>query len=255
MIETAPQFEVRLARGKQDIEAAQRLRYDVFVDELGGTGPDVDHSARLERDRFDPHFDHLMLFDHARATDPVVGVYRLLPDQKLAGVGRYYSDSEYDLGPLINSGRRIMELGRSCLHKDYRGGTAMFFLWQGLADYVTRHQIEVMFGVASFHGTDVDDIAQSLSLLSHAHLAPKELRPKSKTYQRMDLIALDQINRPKAMKDVPALIKAYLRLGGAVGDGAFIDHDFNTIDVCLVMDTTKMSARHKSIYTKDRARV
>lgn len=255
MIETAPQFEVRLARGKQDIEAAQRLRYDVFVDELGGTGPDVDHVARLERDRFDPHFDHLMLFDHARGTDPVVGVYRLLPDQKLAGVGRYYSDSEYDLSPLITSGRRIMELGRSCLHKDYRGGSAMFHLWQGLADYVERHQIEVMFGVASFHGTNVDKVEQSLSLLHHAHLAPKELRPRSKTYQAMDLIAPDQINRPQAMKDVPALIKAYLRLGGTVGDGAFIDHAFNTIDVCLVMDTAKMSTRHKSIYTKDRAGV
>ena len=215
----------------------------MFVDELGGDGDLVDHDARLERDRFDPLFDHLILRDLARDKDenPVVGVYRLLRSDALPKGARFYSEDEYDLSALKTSNRKLMELGRSCLHRDYRGGMAM------------DHGVEVMFGVASFHGTDVDALAQSLSHLHHAHLAPVGLRPKAVKMQRMDLLAPDQIDRSKAMKGTPALIKAYLRLGGMVGEGAFIDHAFNTTDVCLVLDTAKMPKRHRDIYTKERA--
>ncbi|PTX55867.1 ornithine-acyl[acyl carrier protein] N-acyltransferase [Litoreibacter ponti] len=253
MTSDAPVFETRLARDAGDLRASQQLRYKVFVEELGGDGPLVDHEARLERDAFDPLYDHLILLDHARCDAPVVGVYRLLRGDMLPDGGRFYSEAEYDLSALKGSGRRVMELGRSCLHPDYRGGTAMYHLWQGLAEYVQTHSIEVMFGVASFHGTDVDAVAQSLSHLHHAHLAPEPLRPRATVHQPMDLIPPDQIDRPAAMRDTPALIKAYLRLGGTVGDGAYIDHEFNTIDVCLVMDTARMSKRHRDIYSKPRS--
>lgn len=249
-----PDFLLRLARDEADLIAAQRLRYDVFVDELGGGGELVDHDARLEQDAFDPHFDHLILFDRAREGCPAVGVYRLLRGDSLSdrpgALNRFYSEDEYDLTPLKTSGRRLLELGRSCLHPDYRGGSAMLVLWGGLADYVARHQIEVLFGVASFYGTDIDALNAPLSLLHHRHLAPPPLRVRAKgaPFQTMNLIAEDQIDRPAAMRAVPALIKAYLRLGGFVGDGAFIDHAFNTTDVCLIMDTEKMSQKHKAIY-------
>lgn len=244
----AADLHVRLAQTADDLRAAQRLRYDVFVTELGGGGAMVDHTAQLEQDDLDPFFDHLLLID--QRTDAVVGVYRLMRPEMAAKAGRYYSQSEYDLGPLLASGRRILELGRSCVHPDYRGGMAMYYLWSALARYVTQYHIEVLFGVASFHGTDMDALAQPLSLLHHRHLAPPELRVRAieKSFQNMALIDDAHLDRRAAMVQIPSLIKAYLRLGGCVGEGAYVDHAFNTIDVCLIMDTNQMSTRQTRIY-------
>ncbi|RJL02390.1 GNAT family N-acetyltransferase [Paracoccus aestuarii] len=246
-------FQIRLATAPQDLLAAQRLRYRVFVEELGGTGPLVDHDARLERDEFDPVVDHLCLIDTRRdadALDHVVGVYRLLRGDVAAGFGRFYCDGEYDLAPLRDSGRPLLELGRSCVDPDHRGGAAMFLMWNALADYVLDHGIQILFGVASFHGTDPHMLAPSLSWLHHHHLAPPALRPRAwpEGFQPMDLIAPDRLDRREAMVAMPALIKAYLRLGGMVGEGAFIDRAFNTTDVFLMMDTAVMSAKHKQFY-------
>jgi putative hemolysin len=164
--------------------------------------------------------------------------------------GGFYSAGEYDLDPLVTSGRPILELGRSCLHRDYRGGLAMYHLWTALAAYIETHQIEVLFGVASFHGTETRALAEPLSLLHHRHLAPEDLRvqARSDAFQRMDLIAEDHLDRRAAMLQVPALIKAYLRLGGFVGQGAYIDRAFNTTDVCLILDTARMNERQAALY-------
>ncbi|MGV8954127.1 MAG: GNAT family N-acetyltransferase [Cypionkella sp.] len=252
-------FSVRLAQGAEDLRASQRLRYKVFIEELGGSGPLVDHVARIEQDEFDPYFDHLLLIDdalEAAGADYVVGLYRLLPSDRLGATGRFYSEGEYDLSALKATGRRLLELGRSCVHPDYRGGTAMLHLWNGLADYVLDRDIEILFGVASFHGTDSAVLAQPLSYLYHNHLAPEAMRVRvlPSQAQAMDLLPPDQIDRRKAMAGTPALIKAYLRLGGFVGDGAWIDHAFNTTDVCLVMDTEKMSEKHRAFYLRKSGR-
>jgi len=250
----APDFAVHLARNAADIAAAQRLRYDVFVRELGGDGPLVDHAAGLETDAFDPYFDHLLLRDRSLPEAPVVGVYRLMRDDQAAALGRYYSEDEYDLTPLRRSGRRLMELGRSCLHPDYRGGTAMYELWNGLAAYVEVHGIEILFGVASFHGTDSAALAAPLSLLHHRFLAPEPLRVRAKpdAFQPMDLMPEAAIDRPAAMRQVPALIKGYLRLGGVIGAGAWIDRAFNTTDICLIMDTARLNEKTRAIYAGGR---
>jgi L-ornithine Nalpha-acyltransferase len=250
---TAPQFELRLAKSDADLIAAQRLRYDVFVRELGGDGPLVDHENGLERDAFDPFYDHLILFDHAREGTPAVGVYRLLRGEKLNtadGPEHFYSEAEYDLSILKASGRKLLELGRSCLHPDYRGGAAMMHLWGGLANYVEEPGIEILFGVASFHGTDVDALKAPLSLLHHRHLAPEAIRVRAQpeVFQPMDLMPENEIDRPAAMRAVPALIKGYLRLGGFVGDGAFVDRVFNTTDVCLIIDMSLVNDRSRAIY-------
>lgn len=259
MIADDAQFTLRLAADARDLRAAQRLRYRVFVEELGGTGPLVDVENRLERDEFDPYFDHLLLIDpkrDAEALEDVVGVYRLLPSDRLAQTGRYYSESEYDLAPLKATGRRMVELGRSCVHPDYRGSAAMFHLWNALADYVLEREIEVLFGVASFHGTDIAALAQPLSNLYHNHLAPEPMRVRALPAHRqsMNLLPADQVNQKAAIAGTPALIKAYLRLGGFVGQDAWIDHDFNTTDVFLMMDTVKMSAKHREFYVRKRTR-
>jgi putative hemolysin len=242
-------FTVKLVETQAELQAAQRLRYDVFVRELGGGGDLVDHDQRLERDHFDPYFDHMILTHTPSAQ--VIGVYRLLRGCRAERAGGFYSDSEYDLSLLKSSGRRLLELGRSCLHPDFRGGTAMHCLWGGLADYVATHRIELMFGVASFHGTDTDALAAPLSMLHHRHLAPSALRvtARPEAFQRMDLLCPDTLDRRAAMRAVPSLIKAYLRLGGHVGEGAFVDHRFNTTDVCLIMDTARLNTRQAKIYT------
>ena len=247
---------VRLATTPEDVTAAQRLRYRVFVQELGGDGAMVDHEAGIEADRFDPYCDHLLLIDPARPEgDAVVGVYRLLRSDQAEAVGGFYTENEYDLTPLKQTGRKLLELGRSCLAPDYRGGTGMFRLWNALAAYVTEHDIEILFGTASFHGTNIDALAPALSVLSSRHLAPPELRVRAIDghYQPMDLMTVQGQDRVKAMLNTPALIKAYLRLGGFVGDGAFVDHDFNTTDICLILDTARMNAAQRAIYTRGAA--
>ncbi|MGI1661706.1 GNAT family N-acetyltransferase [Palleronia sp. KMU-117] len=248
-----PHLSLRLAVTDADRRGAERLRYRVFVEELGGDGALVDHAARLERDRFDPFFDHLILVDDRRdaaTCDHVVGVYRLMTDAGAARAGQFYSEDEYDLAPLRASGRRLLELGRSCVHPDHRGGAALFLLWSGLADYVIEREIEILFGVASFHGTDPAALAMPLSYLHHHHLAPPELRVRSRVFQPMDLLPAQDIDRLAALQAIPPLIKAYLRLGGVVGEGAFIDRPFNTTDVCLIMDTAHMNARAREIYAR-----
>lgn len=250
-----PDFQLKLAETAADLQAAQRLRYEVFVAEMGANGAAVDHASRLEQDRYDPFFEHLLLLDRNRAADElVVGVYRLMRADAADRAGQFYSESEYDLGVLRRSGRRLLELGRSCVHSDYRGGTAMFELWSGLSDYVARHRIEVLFGVASFPGTDITALAQPLSFLHHRHLAPPELRVSARPpcARAMEIMPAATLDRRAAMVATPALIKAYLRLGGFVGQGAWVDHAFNTTDVCLVMDTARMNARQRSIYSRPR---
>lgn len=245
---SAPSFSVHIARTDSELRAAKRLRYQVFIQELGGSGSLVDHDNMLEQDRFDPYFDHLLLTDQTRGQ--VVGVYRVMRCDQARAAGSFYSEDEYNIAPLLASGRRLLELGRSCLHADYRGGPALFHLWSALASYIAEHKIEVLFGVASFHGTDPMALAEPLSLLHHRHLAPEDLRAVAQPscFQPMNLIAEKDLDPRAAMLQVPSLIKSYLRLGGFVGQGAFIDHSFNTTDVCLILDTTKMNQRQARIY-------
>lgn len=246
-----PPLCVRLARDRDDLLSAQRLRYRVFVQEMGGDGPLVDHAQGLEADALDPYFDHMLLIDTTR--DPemgahVVGAYRLLPCSRLAQTGRFYCDAEFDLSPLRATGRKLLELGRSCVDPAHRGGPGMLLMWQALAGYVAEHQIDILFGAASFRGTDPQDLAQPLGYLYHHHLAPADLRPRARIYAPMDLIAAEDLDPRAAQAALPPLIRAYLRLGGMVGDGAYIDHAFQTTDICLILDTARMSAQARSLF-------
>lgn len=240
-------LEVRLARDSLDLRAAQRLRYRVFIEEMGGDGPLVDHAERLERDALDPVFDHLLLVDSG--IDPsdcthVVGAYRLLPSMRRAAAGQFYCESEFDLGPLLRSGRVLLELGRSCIAPEHRGGLGMMQMWQGLADYVQCHGIQILFGAASFRGTDLAEHAAPLSLLHHRYLAPEALRVRGR--DAFSPHPLGESEMRAAMAAMPPLIRAYLRLGGQVGEGVFIDHAFQTTDVCVILDTSRMSAQARA---------
>ena len=154
----------------------------------------------------------------------------------------------------MNYPRNTLELGRSCVAAEYRGGAGMHLLWTGLGQYVAERQVEIMFGVASFHGADIAPLSMPLSYLHWNHLAPEDLRVRAQdaSFQRMDLLPPDQVSKAEAMRLIPALIKAYIRLGGFVGEGAFVDHDFNTVDVCLLMDTSRMVDRYRAFYSREK---
>lgn len=246
-----PLFDIRLADSEAEIRAAQQLRYQVFVKELGGDGPLVDHEAMIEADVYDGVCQHLLLLDHARGDSldtQVVGVYRVMTDIGAQQRGGYYSATEFNLAPLLNSGRRLMEMGRSCLLPEYRGGMAMPYLWQGLSQMVDDSGADVVFGVASFHGVDLAQLGAPLSYLHAMHPAPSDLRPVSLQgkYDHPDDPA--GIDRIAALRQIPALIKAYLRLGGGIGDGAFVDQAFKTTDVCIVLAMETLNPRTKAIY-------
>lgn len=246
-------FAVALASCQADIHAAQRLRYDVFVAEMGADGPMVDHAQRREADRFDAFADHLILRDLDRDEDDrVIGTYRLMTCEMARAAGQFYCADEYDLTVLLQSGLRLLELGRSCLHPDYRGGAGMQQMWAALADYIEAHAIDVMFGVASFRGTDTARLAQPLSYLAQRHLAPEYLRVTAKGPDAVPLeqLASDRIERIAAVRGLPSLIKAYLRLGATVGEGAFVDHAFNTTDICLILEKSAIGALQRAIYTR-----
>jgi putative hemolysin len=248
-------FEVRLAKDAEDLWAVQRLRYDVFVRELGASGPAVNHDLEIEADAFDAHSEHLMVLDRARGadlTEQLVGVYRMMTQAGAEAAGGFYTASEFDLAPLLQTGWPMMELGRSCLRKPYRGGAAMFYLWQALAQHVTDQGAEILFGTASFAGTDLCALTAPLSLLGREHLAQAALRPKAIGAGAVPLGASGdfEIDRLAALRAMPALIKAYLRLGGCVGEGAYVDAAFNTVDVCMVLNVPAMNPRQKTIYLK-----
>jgi putative hemolysin len=252
-------YRVKLAETAVEREGAQRLRYRVFVEEMGAHASPEEHAARREWDAFDPFFDHLILIDvDPEIIDPldrVVGVYRLMRAAAAAEGSGFYGASEYDLGPILASGRASVELGRSCVAAGHRGGPAMHLLWNGLADFVLSRDIEILFGVASFHGIDPAPVAEALSYLHHHHLAPPDLRVRALGPGRldMDLVPEREIDAARAVRTRPSLIKAYLRFGGFVGAGAFVDRDFNTIDVCVVMDTGRMTDRYRQFYTRQRS--
>ena len=154
----------------------------------------------------------------------------------------------------MNYPRQTVELGRSCVDLEHRGGAGMHLLWTGLGEYVSQHDVSIMFGVASFHGSETAPLAQALSYLHHNHLAPEDLRVRAVTdrFEPMDILPSEQVSKIEAMRQIPTLIKAYIRLGGFVGEGAYVDYDFNTVDVCLLMDTARMVQRYRTFYQRKR---
>lgn len=256
----ASRYRVKLAETEAERLGAQRLRYRVFVEEMGAKASAEERAARREWDAFDPYFDHLVLLcDDPEVRDPldrVVGVYRLMRSEVAAAGPGFYGAGEYDLTAIATCGRPAVELGRSCVAVEHRGGPGMHLLWNGLAAYVLERGIELLFGVASFHGTDPEPLAESLSFLHWMHLAPPDLRVRAHAAHYLEMNRMPQaaIDQGRALHGIPPLIKAYLRLGGFVGEGAYVDADFNTIDVCVVMDTARMTERYLQFYQRGRAR-
>ncbi len=247
-------IEVRLARSSGEIDAAQRLRYRVFYQEWGAHPDQRMCETQRDIDAYDATMDHLIVIDHSRSAGDgqVVGNYRLLRHDRLGARGRFYSSREFDIGLLLASDQRLLELGRSCVLREYRSLPILQLLWRAIAGYVADHGIEVMFGCASLHGTDPHGLREQLAYLHHYHLAPLSLRPHALGPTRIGMDVMDKVSidpvRAKAMLE--PIIKGYLRLGACVGDGAYIDHQFNAVDVCVVMPTAQLTRKYLRHYER-----
>lgn len=245
---------LRLAEGAAELRAAQALRYRVFYEEMGARADAATAAAQLDADEFDAVADHLVVLDHdlGDGADAVVGTYRLIRRPGAARLGRFYSESEYDVSLLLAYPGEVMELGRSCVAAPYRTRGTLQLLWRGIAAYVFRYRIDLMFGCASLPGTEQEALAPLLSYLHANHLAPPALRPRAlpERYVAMDRMRLDPAQTKAALVALPPLVKGYLRLGGFVGDGAVVDHQFNTTDVCIVVKTDLVTDKYYRHYER-----
>lgn len=246
----AGHLEVRLAATRQEIVEAQRLRYRVFFEEMGAHASAEVAAERRDFDRYDEICDHLIVADRSAGDARIVGTYRFLRREHAATAGGFYSGGEFDLAPLLAHDGAIMELGRSCVDGRCRDRGTMQLLWRGIAEYVTQHRVDIMFGCGSLPGVDVNRHATALSYLHHRRLAPPELRARALPERRasVPLIADSDFDSRAALTSLPPLIKGYLRIGGFVGDGAVIDHEFNTTDICIIVKTDRITGRYTRHY-------
>jgi putative hemolysin len=249
-------LEVRIAESEYEIEAAQRLRYRVFYEEMSATPtPDMREEQR-DFDRYDEFCDHMLVIDRdvrdAEGKPAVVGTYRLLRGEVAARHGGYYTSAEFDLTPMLTGnppGTRYLELGRSCVLKSYRAkALTMQLLWRGIVVYLDRYAIDVMFGCGSLPGTDPDALKLQLSYLHHYHFAPEGQRvaARPERFVSMNRMAKEDIDPRQALRKLPPLIKGYVRAGSFIGAGAVIDQQFGTTDVLIYFPVAHIDPRWRT---------
>ena len=255
----AKDLELRLISRPAELAAAQALRYRVFYEELGAIPDPETRKNRLDIDLFDEHADHLIVVDLSKSSGPmpcVVGCYRMLRESVARRIGAFYTADEFDLSGVSREGGEILELGRSCVDAAYRTGAVMQLLWRGIAEFHEQHHFGLMIGCASLPGTDIAAVAPQIRYLHEAHLAPLGLRPCAHSHRRIahEPFSATNYDAGKAARDLPALLKGYLRLGGMSGEGAVLDEQFNTIDVCIVLPTERIEARYLRHYRQERSK-
>lgn len=254
-------LEARLAGNKRDIKQAQKLRYKVFYQDGDAVADARTLLARRDKDAYDKICDHLLVIDHAKPTrsgkQRVVGTYRLLRQNIAERHDGFYTENEFDISGLTARHRnlRFVELGRSCVAPAYRNKRTVELLWQGIWSYVRQHRLDVMIGCASLNGTDPDRLALPLSFLHHFAAAPESWRAGPQPSRRIEMnrIARNRIDHKAALRELPPLIKGYLRLGAFIGDGAVIDRQFGTTDVLIVLPVSAIKARYIEHFSADAA--
>jgi len=250
---------VRLARDAAEVRAAQALRYAVFYQEMDARPTAAVAAAKRDFDAFDNVADLLLVVDRSKdgtvADGTIVGTYRLLRHQVAMRHGGFYSAREYDLAPLLDgppARQGLLELGRSCVARDYRTNATIHLLWRGITAYLAAHRLAVLFGCASLPGREPEALALPLAYLHHFHRAPPELRARAVADRAVEMnrMPAEAINPKRAWVQLPPLVKAYLRLGGVVGDGAVVDHQFGTTDIFMVVSLARVAERYFSHFDR-----
>jgi len=227
-------LQVAWARDDAAVREAQHLRYRVFAEEMGArlAGP-----SGLDVDEFDVYCDHLLVRD--LDTLKVVGTYRVLPPHAAMHIGRLYAESEFDVSRLAHLRARMVEVGRSCVHPDYRSGAVIMALWGGLGAYMMHNGYETMLGCASVAMADGGHYAANL----YASLAANALTaPEYRAFPHAPL-PVEEL-RTSAIATPPALIKGYLRLGAKICGAPAWDPDFNTADFLTLLRISDVNARY-----------
>jgi len=248
-------LKLRLVRGADEIHACQKLRYRVFYEEMSARPDPAAVASATDADRFDAFCDHLAVVREGRAStsDPVmladgelVGTYRLLRQDVANNNGGFYTQDEFDIAPLLASHRdlRFLELGRSCVLKPYRTKPVIELLWQGIWNYARAHNVDVMFGCASLEGPDPQRHAEAMSFLADHRPAPPEWQVKALPERYVEMKRRSRYDTKAALRSLPPLVKGYLRLGCYIGEGAVIDHQFNTIDILIVLPVSAIDKRY-----------
>jgi putative hemolysin len=237
-----PRLSVGIAQYPREIHEAQKLRYRIFAGELGANLPT--HMPGVDQDRYDAFCEHLIVRDENSGA--VVGTYRILSPEKAHKIGSYYSETEFDLTRLQHLRPKMVEIGRSCVHADYRTGSTIALLWAGLAKYMLENRYDHLIGCASISMADGGHAAASMYKRLGEHMSPLEYR----VFPRCPL-PLAALNNDQPA-ELPPLIKGYLRAGAYVcGDPAW-DPDFNTADLPILMPMSRMDSRYARHFTGKR---
>jgi len=233
-----------LARTESEMQEAQRIRFKVFAEEMGALLPNPE--TGLDVDRFDNYCEHLLVRDNS--DNKVVGTYRILPPEQARKAGGYYSETEFDMSRLMHMRERMVEVGRSCVHQDYRDGGTITQLWGGLADYIGKHGHEYLIGCASISMRDGGHYAASVfNKIYKLHAAPAEYSVFP--HCRLPLESLNQ----NLEVTIPPLIKGYLRLGAQIAGEPAWDPDFNCADVFILLPVARMNERYARHFMRQAA--
>ena len=254
-------LEVRLAATRSEVEAAQALRYRVFVEEMCARLPEDAMQQKRDFDSIDRYCDHLLVLDTAltgEVEEQIVGTYRLLRQEVATRHDGFYSQCEFDVTDLTgrNSDKRFLELGRSCVLREYRTRRTLEALWQGNWAYALNHGIDVMFGCASFPGDRPYAHALALSFLNHTACADADWKVKAIAGRGLsiDMMPVEAINPRAALAAMPPLVKGYLRVGALVSEEAVVDPAFGTTDVLVILPVNKINGRYINHYGADASR-
>ena len=245
-------FIIKLADKKSELKKAQALRYSIFYREQKAKSTFQKKITRLDYDKIDTFSDHLIIIDKRRKglKNTIVATYRLIRGDVASRFGGFYTSSEFDLTNILNAynHKQILELGRSCVHKDYRNGAIMSLLWKAIAEYIKLYDIKVLLGCASFQGTNVQKLSKKLSYLISNFSLPDDMSVKSLVNSNCQVYNKNNINKSdlRTFVKLPPLIKGYLRVGGRVSNSFFIDYNFNTTDLCVVVQTDNIDKKYKN---------
>lgn len=239
---------VRVTDKPHLLEAAQHLRYDIFFGEMGGVANNQQVVAeKRDFDEYDDVCDHLIVQDESQ-DGRVVGTYRLLRRQPMQKIGMFYTEKEFNVDGIKAMDGEIMELGRSCVHEDYRNRAVMQLLFHGIGAYVSHFDIKLLFGCASFNGVDPNANLMGLSFLYHECLTPEPLCPKSNHEYKFKPLPKDEVDNKVALRQLPALVKGYLRMNGSFGNGVYIDEECHCVDVAVVVQTDLLKGSYGKRY-------
>lgn len=233
-------YSVRFAEGPADVAAAQRLRYRCFRGRDGSEG--------LDADRFDAACLHVLVEETAGGQ--LICCFRLLPFADGRGIGDSYAAQFYDLGNLASYAGRMVEMGRFCVHPDWRDADVLRVAWGAMTRYVDEQGVELLFGCSSFQGTEAERYMDAFALLNERHLAPKRWVPRVKAprvFRFSQRLRLRKPNLKAAMQGMPPLLRTYLVMGGWVSDHAVVDNDLDTLHVFTGLEINAIPSNRKRL--------